>query len=130
MAAQTSPLDSLFLVAHQQSLFCKKIALMSLTPFFPCATSPQQELAFHSSDASFLSLSAVSEMLPLHHTKYAMAFLVRAQVDLWPMGSGLVDVTESSGSLLHGWRWRTGGVGWYCTLYLAEPSGDFEIAVS
>lgn len=51
---------------------------------------------------------------------------MRAQVDLWPMGSGLVDVTESSGSLL---EVENRGVGWYCSLYLAEPSGGFEIAV-
>lgn len=97
-----------FLVARQQSLFSKKISLMSLTPLFLCATSLQQELAFHSSDAPFLSLSAVSELLPLHYTKYAMAFLVRVQAELWLMGNGLADVTESCGSLLHGWRWRTG----------------------
>lgn len=69
LAAQTSPQDSrIFLVAHQQSLFCKEISRMSLTPFFLCATSLQQELAFHGSDAPFQSLSAVCELLPLHHT--------------------------------------------------------------
>lgn len=59
-----------------------------------------------------------------------MPFLLHAGAELRPMGSALVDVTESSGLLLHGWRWRTGGVGWYCTLYLAEPSGGFETAGS
>lgn len=75
------------------------------------------------------SLSAVSELLPLHLNKCTTAFLVRARVDFWKKGSGLADVTESFVSLLHGWRWRTGEwVG--ITLYLAKPSGGFEIAGS